>query len=70
MFFANRNTPKNMHLLDKIHTVFTAALSESHVAVGKTAVVKTSCTILIFPVQLTTSRIGNLYPVDPYSCCM
>ena len=24
--------------------------------------------ILIFPVQLTTSRIGNLtYPVDPYS---
>ena len=24
--FANRNTPKNMQLLDKIHTVFTAAL--------------------------------------------
>ena len=26
MFFANRNTQKNMQLLDKIHTVFTAAL--------------------------------------------
>ena len=27
--------------------------------------------ILIFPVQLTTCRNGNLtYPVDPYSCCM
>ena len=25
--------------------------------------------IFIFPVQLTTNRIGNLpYPVDPYSC--
>ena len=23
--------------------------------------------ILFFPVQLTTSRIGNLTPVDPYS---
>ena len=27
MFFANRNTPKNMQFLDKIHTVFTAALT-------------------------------------------
>ena len=27
MFFANRNTQKNMQLLDKIHTVFTAALT-------------------------------------------
>ena len=26
VFFANRNTQKNMQLLDKIHTVFTAAL--------------------------------------------
>ena len=26
--------------------------------------------IFIFPVQLTTSRIGNLTRVDPYSCCM
>ena len=27
--------------------------------------------IFIFPVQLTTSRIGNLtYPVDPLSCYM
>ena len=27
--------------------------------------------MFIFPVQLTTSRIGNLtYPVDPYSCYM
>ena len=26
--------------------------------------------ILIFPVQLTTSRIGNLYPVDSSSCYM
>ena len=25
VFFANRNTQKNMQLLDKIHTVFTAA---------------------------------------------
>ena len=28
MFFANRNTQKNMQLLDKIHTVFTAALTD------------------------------------------
>ena len=27
MFFAKRNTQKNMQLLDKIHTVFTAALT-------------------------------------------
>ena len=27
VFFANRNTPKNMQLLDEIHTVFTATLS-------------------------------------------
>ena len=27
VFFANRNTQKNMQLLDKIHTVFTAALT-------------------------------------------
>ena len=27
MFFANRNTLKNMQFLDKIHTVFTATLS-------------------------------------------
>ena len=27
MFFANRNTQKNKQLLDKIHTVFTAALT-------------------------------------------
>ena len=26
VLFANRNTQKNMQLLDKIHTVFTAAL--------------------------------------------
>ena len=26
--------------------------------------------ILIFPVQLTTSRIGNLTPVDLYPCYM
>ena len=26
VFFANRNTQKNIQLLDKIHTVFTAAL--------------------------------------------
>ena len=26
VFFANRNTQRNMQLLDKIHTVFTAAL--------------------------------------------
>ena len=26
VFFANRNTQKNMQLLDKIHTVFAAAL--------------------------------------------
>ena len=29
VFFANRNTPKNMQLLEKIHTVFTAALRPS-----------------------------------------
>ena len=28
VFFANRNTQKNMQLFDKIHTVFTAALRE------------------------------------------
>ena len=28
VFFANRNTQKNMPLLDKIHTVFTAALRQ------------------------------------------
>ena len=27
VFFANRKTQKNMQLLDKIHTVFTAALN-------------------------------------------
>ena len=26
--------------------------------------------IFVFPVQLTTCRIGNLTPVDPYSCYM
>ena len=28
--------------------------------------------VFVFPVQLTTSKIGNLqpYPVDPYSCYM
>ena len=26
--------------------------------------------LIIFPVQLTTSRIGNLTRVDPYSCYM
>ena len=26
--------------------------------------------IFIFPVQLTTSRIDNLAPVDQYSCCI
>ena len=26
--------------------------------------------IFIFSVQLTTSRIDNTYPVDPYSCYM
>ena len=30
VFFANRNTPKNMQLFDKIHTVFTAALNSLH----------------------------------------
>ena len=29
VFFSNRNTQKNMQLLDKIHTVFTAALTAS-----------------------------------------
>ena len=29
VFFANRNTQKNMQLLDKIHAVFTAALSKN-----------------------------------------
>ena len=26
--------------------------------------------IFIFPVQLTTSRTGKPYPVDPYPCYM
>ena len=26
--------------------------------------------ISIFPVQLTTSKVGSLYPVDAYSCYM
>ena len=26
--------------------------------------------LFIFPVQPTTCRIGNLHPVDPYSCYM
>ena len=29
VFFANRNTQKNMQLLDKIHTVFTTALNKN-----------------------------------------
>ena len=30
VFFANRNTQKNMQLLDKVHAVFTAALTGPH----------------------------------------
>ena len=68
VFFANRNTPKNMQLLDKIHTVFTAALRMSRLArdgttepvsrdqMARMGKEKTN----IFPVQLITSWIDNL----------
>ena len=39
VFFANRNTQKNMQLLDKTHTLFTAALTSLHCSIRSRVVV-------------------------------
>ena len=49
VFFANRNTQKNMQLLDKIHTVFTAALIVGHPTNTRVLVVllQSSCVYML-----------------------